>query len=257
MEYLVIKLSGTLSDSTNSLSQICKFIKEIISDETGIVVVHGGGKQINELSSKMGVEVKQIEGRRVTDFETMQILQYTVGGIVNKQLVSFFRRFSLNAVGITGIDGSLTTSIRRSPLKIRDAEVDFGFVGDIESIDINIVRVLCSNGFIPVIGCLTWSHDHGNLNINADTFATELALSLNSKTLYMVMEPDAVKNSHGISMDVITKQDWLSGLEEGWITDGMVPKLKTAFNALELGVQDVILTSANGLINNIGTKISH
>ncbi|MEX0927839.1 MAG: acetylglutamate kinase, partial [Balneolales bacterium] len=202
-------------------------------------------------------EVKQFAGRRVTDSAALDILLYTVGGLVNKQLVASFRTLGLNAVGLTGIDGNLTRSHKRPPLDINGTDVDFGHVGEFDDIDPALVNTLLAGHYLPVIGCLTWSEKDGILNINADTFAIHLARATGCNELIMLMSPQAVLDSHRQPLPTLNRESWTSGVHDGWITDGMQPKLLTGFEALENGISKVILTNPDGLEKNNGTQLVH
>ncbi len=246
----VIKLSGSLSDEPASMDLLCEYISQQTSQ---VVVVHGGGKQINEMCKQLGIPVLQVAGRRITTPETMDVLLKTVGGSLNRGLVSDFRSRGIHAVGLTGADGGLTTSHKRPPLMMDGVETDFQLVGELESVDPSIIHTLLTGGFVPVIGCLTWSMEHGYLNINADTFAIAIASALNADELVFLMEPEAVLDANKQAIPHITKKLFLEGVKQGWITDGMRPKLETGFKALESGIKNVKLTNPAGLAKQKGT----
>lgn len=249
----VLKLSGSLSDDAASLDHLCDYIT---TKRAQVVVVHGGGKQINEMCAQMGIPVMQVAGRRITTPETLDVLLKTVGGSLNRGLVSDFRNRGINAVGLTGADGGLTTSHKRPPLTIDGVETDFQLVGELDAVDPSILQVLLSGGFVPVIGCLTWSKDHGYLNINADTFAISIANALHADELVFLMEPEAVLDDEKHPLSHITMNDFLEGVKLGWITDGMRPKLETGFKALESGIKRIKLTNPAGLAQQKGTILS-
>jgi acetylglutamate kinase len=256
MESVIIKLSGALTDVKSSVELISKYIHDLHQNSQNAIVIHGGGKQINELGNSLGVESTQIQGRRVTTKEVLKILTYTVAGSINIGLVSALRSNGLRAVGITGIDGEITTSTKRKPLIIEGVEVDFELVGEIEQVDTDLIQVLCNNGYTPVIGCLTWSSLEGILNINADTFATKLAVSCDSKELLVLMDPPFVRDANQIRIKELTENVFFEGISSGWIQGGMIPKLKTGFDALKAGVTKVRLTNPDGLITDMGTILT-
>ncbi|MEX0780046.1 MAG: acetylglutamate kinase [Balneolales bacterium] len=255
MEPVLIKISGNLADDETSQQKICSFALQKITEGKPVVIVHGGGKQINELSKRLGVDVKQIAGRRITDQAALEVMLYTVGGIVNKQLVSSFRKQGAKAVGLTGIDGNLTTSHKRPPLSIDGVDVDFELVGEFDQIDPELVTTLLGKNFIPIIGCLTWSDDEGILNINADTFAINLARAIGCEELIMLMSPQAVLDGNQQPISELNRETWKAGITDGWIIDGMQPKLLTGFEALENGISKVILTNPDGLEKKNGTQL--
>lgn len=255
MEPVLIKISGNLAGEESSLQNICSFVKQQLDTGKPVVIVHGGGKQINELSKRLGVKIKQVAGRRVTDQAALEVMLYAVGGLVNKQLVSTIRKQGLRAVGLTGIDGYLTTSHKRPPLEVDGVEVDFDLVGEFDDVNPALVNALLEKQFLPVIACLTWSENEGILNINADTFAIRLAGALGCGELYMLMNTEAVLDAGQEPIREINRKTWKTGVDEGWIIDGMQPKLQAGFEALETGVSKVILTNPAGLINNTGTLL--
>lgn len=255
MELVIVKLSGALTDDETQIGKVAEYINKVNRDGIRVIIVHGGGKQINKLSDTLGIPNNQVDGRRVTTPETLDVLMYTVGGSVNRNLVSILRKYGISGVGITGVDGFLSTSVRRPPLNIRGNDIDFQLVGEIEGFDTTLVEVLLENGFTPVIGCLTWAAADGVLNINADTFSTKLAVACNCKELSMLMEPEAVLNAGGQPIQKINVSEFDLGQKSGWIKDGMIPKLKTGFDALNAGVRNVRLTNPDGLLNESGTKL--
>jgi acetylglutamate kinase len=255
MESVVIKLSGSLTDDQASIECLARHILELSSQNIHSIIIHGGGKQINELSKSLGVEIIQVQGRRVTSAETIDILSYTVAGSINISLVSSLRQLGIKAVGITGADGEVSTSIKRKPLNINGSDVDFKFVGEITELNPDLIFLLSKNGYTPVVGCLTWSEADGILNINADTFATQMAVSCASKELLVLMDPPFVRNAENKRINELSFKDFTNGISDGWIVDGMIPKLKTGFEALNAGVKTVRLTNPAGLSSDSGTNL--
>jgi acetylglutamate kinase len=255
MSTILVKLSGNIIADTNALGKLTEYIHERRSNGDQAVLVHGGGRQINELSRRLDLPVHQVAGRRVTDESAREVLLYTVGGKANRELVAFLRSNDISSVGISGVDGELTTAFRRPPLDIDGEPVDFGLVGEMESVDRTLIEHLLKGGYVPVIGCLTWSPEDGILNINADTFSIRIALALQVGELIMLMDPPAVLDGKGKPVPGMHRTDWQRGLQEGWITDGMKPKLQTAFEALDKGVASVILANADTLAAGGGTRI--
>lgn len=255
MEPVVIKISGSLTDQPEQLALIFDYLEQALQQARSVVLVHGGGKQINALSDRLGVTPRQVQGRRITAAEDLEILKYTVGGSVNINLVSALRNRGIQAVGINGTDGELTTSRRREPLRIDNEHVDFQLVGEIEQVNPTLLHVLLNAGMLPVVGCLTWSPDEGPLNINADTFSINLASALAAHELVMLMEPEAVLNEKGQPVHSMDPVSYESGKKEGWIHAGMIPKLYTGFKALQAGIPTVRLTNPSGLVRNRGTVL--
>ena len=255
MDAIVIKISGNVVADFNALGKLCEYVKKRKKEGFRIIMIHGGGRQITELSHRTDIPVRQVAGRRITDEATREILLYTVGGRANRDIVAFMRRNDISSVGVTGIDGGLTTAHRRPPLDIDGNPVDFGLVGEIDRVDTKLLNHLTDGGFLPVVGCLTYSEDDGILNINADTFAIRISLAMQVRELVMLMDPPAVLDARQNPINTMSRADWQRGLKEGWITDGMKPKLLTAFEALDNGVKSVLLTNADTLAAGGGTRL--
>lgn len=255
MSRILIKLSGNIIADANALGKLAEYIHIRRGNGDQVVLVHGGGRQINELSRRLDLPVQQVAGRRITDESAREMLLYTVGGRANRELVASLRSNDISSVGISGVDGELTTAFRRPPLEVDGKTVDFGLVGEMASVDQALAEHLLTGGYVPVIGCLTWSAKEGILNINADTFSICIALALRVRELIMLMDPPAVRDGTGMSIPEIHRADWQRGLQEGWITDGMKPKLQTAFEALAKGLTSVLLANADSLAAGGGTRI--
>lgn len=255
MQTLVLKLSGNIIADATAPQKLAAFIRRQQQAGRRVVMSHGGGKQINELSARLSLPVRQVAGRRITDESTREVLLYTVGGKANRDLVAGLRSCGISAVGISGVDGNLVTARRRAPVTIEGETIDFGWVGEIEAVDTSVAETLLKAHFVPVIGCLVWSADDGILNVNADTFALHLALGLQAAELITLMEPEGVRDAEGNTLSLLTREDWKRGLQQGWIRDGMKPKLQTAFEALEKGVPSVLLTNPDGLFKGRGTRL--
>jgi len=255
MEPVLVKISGNVVDDTGALLSVLKWVKKQHDSGVPVVIVHGGGRQINDYTRRMGIETKMVDGRRITDTDSLEIITGVLGGVVNKSIVSRCRDIGLPSCGITGIDGSLTTSHKRPPLMIKNETIDFGLVGEVDAVDVDILQTLLQGGFVPVVGCLTWSKKEGVLNINADTFSNMVAAKLKAAIMYAIMDVESVLDENGEPLLTLNHHDFHHGVQEGWISAGMIPKLTNAFKALESGVAMVVLTNANGLVNGTGTYI--
>lgn len=252
---ILIKLSGNVVADSAALGKLAEYMGEAKNSGKRIILTHGGGKQISELSGRLELPVEQVAGRRITNEDTREVLLYTVGGKANRDLVAFLREQGISAVGISGVDGALTTSHRRPPFEVDGEPIDFGLVGEIDSVDGSLPETLLEAGYIPVIGCLTWSPDEGILNVNADTFAIRISLAMGVDELIMLMDPPAVLDAGQRPIPKMRRSDWELGLKEGWVKDGMKPKLFTAFEALEKGVPTVKMTNADTLAAGGGTLL--
>lgn len=250
------KLSGNLVDSPAQLKALGHLIASAQAQGDRVIVVHGGGKQVNALSKALDVPVTQIQGRRVTDARTIEVLTHTIAGSVNLNIVSALRSVDVRAMGLTGVDANITTASRRPPLPINGVPTDFGLVAELDSVDVSSLSILLDHGIVPVIGCLTWSPDHGILNINADTFANRIALAANADALTLLMEPDQVWGADGTPLGTLSEQECEVGIREGWISEGMLPKLSAGFSALSAGIRSVVLGSPTGLLTGKSTTLT-
>jgi acetylglutamate kinase len=253
MESILIKVSGNVVDQEAQLDQLATWIALQQRDDHSIVVVHGAGKQMNRYSERMGLPINMVEGRRVTDESTLELITGVMGGIVNKTIVDRFRRHSIKAIGLSGVDAGISFAHKRPPLTIHGQSIDFGYVGEIDHIDASLIKMLQKKSYVPILAPLTWSEQEGILNVNADTFAQHLAQALKCTIMVALMDVPAVKNAQGEDIDMLSKSDFEQGKAEGWIIDGMIPKLTTAFQAIDAGLPLVILTNVDGLSRGDGT----
>ena len=210
------------------------------------VIVHGGGPQINELLRKIGKESTFIDGLRVTDSETMDIVEMVLGGLVNKEIVSLINSLGGKAVGLTGKDGNLIRArklyvSKDDPVLKRSEIIDYGHVGEVEHIEPQIVQLLESQAFIPVVAPIGVGEDGQTYNINSDTVAGSLAVTLNAEKLMLLTNTPGVIDKNGdlireLKLDQIQK---LRG--DGTITGGMIPKVECAENAIRNGVSSSLI----------------
>ncbi|MEE8347972.1 MAG: acetylglutamate kinase [Acidobacteriota bacterium] len=265
---LVVKLGGSVLGEAELLRPLCQQIAQVARDEHELVVVHGGGKQLTHLSRRLGDPVVQHQGRRVTDEATLEAAKMAFSAI-NRTLVSQLLAAGVCAVGIASYDGGLITCRKRPPLSMirPDAsgpqsiqQIDFGLVGEVENIDPSVLERFWESGFVPVISCLGADRDGQIFNINADTLAAELAVKLQASRLISVSDVE------GIYLDVdnpsscvrrLTVGEARSFLEEGRLTDGMIPKVETALSVLDQGVPAVQIVSGltpNALVDALDDK---
>lgn len=255
MKVSVIKIGGNLIEDEADLEQA---LNNFIQIEGMKVLVHGGGKMATQLAKQLGVETKMIEGRRVTDSETLRIITMVYGGLVNKTIVSKLQAKQCNAVGLSGADLNSIQSVKR-PVK----EHDFGFVGDITKVNAQSFSMLLKQHVTPV--CCAITHDgNGQLfNTNADTIASEIAIALSEDfevSLYYCFEKKGVLRNVTQENSVITdinSKTYKGLIKEGVIADGMIPKLHNCFHALEHKVHRVYIGSISmlGNPNEIKTTI--
>lgn len=254
-ELTVIKIGGNIVDRPSALEE---FLKDFSNFPNPKILIHGGGALASDMSVKMGIKVNMQKGRRVTDADTLKLVTMVYAGWINKSIVAMLQKFGCNAIGVSGADGDLVPATRRSP-----EPIDFGFVGDVNPVDINaaLLQSLLGRGITPVFCAITHDRNGSLLNTNADTMASSLAIAL-SKDYYTRLiycfEKDGVlsdqENPDSI-IPLITRANYQTLLESGAITGGMLPKLDNAFSAIENGVSEVCIKHASNLGNNKGTVL--
>ena len=206
------------------------------------VVVHGGGPQIGNMLKQIGKESKFVEGMRVTDSETMDVVEMVLGGLVNKEIVNLINQHGGHAVGLTGKDGELIrarklTFQRQAPEMNTPEIVDIGHVGEVESIDPGVVNMLVQGDFIPVIAPIGVGEDGQSYNINADLVAGKLAITLNAEKLILLTNTAGVLDNDGKLLTGLRAKEVEALIDEGVIYGGMLPKIGCALDAVHAGVK--------------------
>lgn len=251
---ILVKVGGKIVEEPETLNQLLADFSKI---EGHKALVHGGGRSATALAAKLGIESQMVNGRRVTDSETLKVVTMVYGGLVNKQIVAGLQAKGINALGLTGADMNYMLSDKR-PVK----EVDYGFVGDVKAVDSDILADLIHKGVVPVLAPLTHDGKGNMLNTNADTIAGEAAKALARHfdvTLMFCFEKKGVlrdENDDDSVIEKITPETFRNLTSEGAIQGGMIPKLENAFDALKAGVKEVIITRADKIHTTEGTKIS-
>ncbi|MCL4338128.1 acetylglutamate kinase [Patescibacteria group bacterium] len=251
----VIKLGGGFLQNEASVSSLMLAIKDLLAVGFGIVIIHGGGKQADSMQMKLGIPIKKINGRRITDKKTLDILKMIYKGVVNSDLVSAALKAGIAGFGMTGMDGKILVCERRPVQKITDQKsgeekrVDFGFVGDIKSFDGRLLSYLLDSGYLPVIACLSADEKGQVLNINADTMAAAVACYMKAERLIFISDVEGIKKDRESS--AFFKKLSLSQAEvmirEKKITDGMIPKIENVSRALNGGIGSIqIMGALNG-----------
>ncbi|MGV6857773.1 MAG: acetylglutamate kinase [bacterium] len=239
---LVIKYGGNAMTDESLKSSFAQDI--VLLKQVGInpVVVHGGGPQIGNLLKQLGKESQFIDGMRVTDSETMDVVQMVLGGLVNKDIVSLINQHGGRAVGLTGKDGGLIRAKRLTMTK-KDAAntsseiIDLGHVGEVESIDPSVVKMLDDSDFIPVIAPVGVGKDGASYNINADLVAGKIASVLGAEKLILLTNTPGVLDKEGSLLTGLGVQDINELIEDGTIAGGMLPKVACALDAVQSGVK--------------------
>ena len=206
------------------------------------VIVHGGGPQIDKTLKALGIKSQFFEGQRVTNKETIDVVEMVLGGKVNKEIVSLINRHGGNAVGITGKDGDLIMAKRHSKGKKQSPEmnhpeiIDLGLVGEINQVNPRILETLDKNEFVPVIAPIGKGENGETLNINADFVASKIASALKAEKLILMTDTEGVKNKTGKLQTGLTKKEVGSMIKEKVIKEGMLPKVNCCLDALKSGV---------------------
>ena len=248
----VIKIGGGVLENE---AQRNAFLRQFAAIEGPKVLVHGGGRLATTMAERLGVETRMIDGRRVTDKETLDIVTMVYGGLVNKQVVAQLQTMGVNAIGMTGADGGWMKSVKR-PIK---NGVDYGYVGDVTEVNGAHLRMLVENGLVPVIAPITFSAEGLLLNTNADTVASQTAISLAPDVqLTFCFEKAGVLSDPDDESSLIpriTPESYTQLKADGIVSGGMIPKIDNAFAAIEHGVQSVRITHASNLQG--GTLITY
>lgn len=257
----VIKIGGNILDATEPLQA---FLKSFAGVPGKKILIHGGGKIATRIGDQLGIESKYVDGRRITDAATIDLVTMVYGGLVNKQVVAQLQALGTNAIGITGADANLIPAKKR-PVK----EIDYGFVGDVKSAAIPPAswQVLINNGWVPVVAPLTHDQEGHILNTNADTMAQEIAKALapyyKVQLIYSFEKAGVLLDANDDSTVIPEiKPDYYETLKaSGKIFAGMIPKLDNAFAAVRDGVNKVIIGNAAQLelliAGKTGTSIVH
>ena len=211
-----------------------------------IAVIHGGGKQLSSIAERLGVTQKIVNGRRVTDTETLEIAKMVLAGQINIDIVSALRRCGAETVGLSGVDGSIIHARRREIQQITNHEtgeietIDFGHVGDIVDINVRLLRLLLDNSYIPVISSLGADDDGNVYNINADTIASEIAAHLQAEKLILLTDVDGIlrdRNDAGSRISRLTVDEAERLVSERVVSSGMLPKIASIARLIRRGVR--------------------
>ena len=249
----VIKVGGKIVEEDASLAAL---LDRFAAIEGRKVLIHGGGRSATRIAERLGIESKMVNGRRITDSETLKVVTMVYGGLVNKNIVAQLQATGINALGLTGADCNIIKAHKR-PV----GEVDYGFVGDVEHANGEMLSALIEQSIVPVVAPLTHDGKGNMLNINADTMAAETAKALaahyNVTLVYCFEHPGVMRNPEDSQSIIprITHASYKELLADGTVSGGMIPKIDNAFNAIDNGVEKVIITHANAIDGIQGTHI--
>ena len=259
----IVKVGGAVVEDEAQLSRL---LKDFCAIEGKKVLVHGGGRRATLVASQLGVESRMVNGRRITDADMLSVVTMVYGGLVNKNLVARLQANGVNALGLTGADVDVIRSHKRPPVSLKDSTgevttVDYGFVGDVDRADGQMLSRLIEAGITPVMAPLTHDGQGNILNTNADTIASETAKALApfyDVTLIFSFEKKGVLHNPDDDdsvIPVITRADFIKYKTDGTVSGGMLPKIENALAAIDAGVSRVIITLATAIDGSSGTII--
>lgn len=251
----VVKIGGNIIDNPSELEA---FLKDFAALEGDKILVHGGGKEATRMSESMGVKANMIDGRRVTDRHTLDIVTMVYAGLVNKRIVSLLQKLGCDAVGLTGADGNAIPATRRPA-----APIDYGFVGDINPKNVNasFIATLIDGGCVPVFCAICHDGEGLLLNCNADSVASAVALGASRiapvRLTYCFEKPGVMTdlNDEESVIPLVTAESFERLKENGVVAQGMIPKLQNALVSAGNGVTEVRICKAEALLGNGGTLI--
>lgn len=252
----IIKIGGSIIDNESNLHS---FLQSFSSIQSTKILIHGGGKIATSIGEKLGVQSKYINGRRITDDDTIDIVTMVYGGLINKKIVAQLQSLQCNAVGLSGADMNIMPATKRPVTK---DGIDYGWVGDVDSCRLPVTgcRLLLENNFVPVFAPLTHDGNGHILNTNADTIASSLAISLselyNVRLIYCFEKKGVLENVDDENSVIhhITKEKYQLLLKEEKLFAGILPKIENAFAAIDAGVHEVLIGHADDLIQNISAE---
>ena len=250
----IVKVGGAVVEDE---AQLLQLLKDFSAIEGCKVLVHGGGRKATKVAESLGIESKMVNGRRITDAQMLSVVTMVYGGLVNKNLVARLQANGVNALGLTGADMDVIRSHKR-PLK---DGIDFGFVGDVDKANGEMLSKFIEEGIVPVMAPLTHDGEGHILNTNADTITSETAKALApyyDVTLIFSFEKKGVLRNPDDDESVIpsiTRADFIKYKEDGTISGGMLPKIENALAAIDAGVKKVIITLATAIDGHHGTII--
>lgn len=243
----IIKIGGNVIDDDIQLEA---FLEKFAAIPGKKILVHGGGKIASRVAEKMGLKVKMVDGRRITDKDMLDVVTMVYAGLTNKNIVAILQKYKCDAIGLSGADGNVIKAVKR-PVK----EIDYGFAGDIlaDSVNSLAIKKFLDAGFTPVFSAITHNGNGQLLNTNADTIASALAVNMTehyeTSLIYCFEKNGVLKdiNDENSVIETITAKQFEMYKDSGIISEGMIPKLQNAFDAINKGVKSVYIGNASNL----------
>jgi acetylglutamate kinase len=265
----VLKLGGRPLADPEVLDNLAFDLALLRREGIRLVIVHGGGPQLSELSGRLGLPTRKVNGRRVTDRDTLKLAKMVFSGEISTDIVAALRRHGVAGIGLSGVDGDLIDARRRAPVEVLDREtsetavVDFGYVGDIAGVNASILHLLLDQGFVPVVASLGADSSGEVLNINADTVAAEVAIAVGAQKLILMSDvPGLLRDLRNTDTRIseMTIHDARELIDAGVIINGMLPKIENAIRTVESGTPHVHLMDAHtphALLDELSRPGSH
>ncbi len=250
----IVKVGGKIVEEPETLERLLADFEAIPGKK---ILVHGGGRSATALASRLGIESHMVDGRRITDAQMLDVVTMVYGGLVNKNIVAKLQARGLNAIGLSGTDCNTMLSVKRPA-----GAVDYGFVGDVKQVNASFLSSLLEKETVPVLAPLTHDGRGQLLNTNADTIAGETAKALapyfKVTLIYCFEKPGVLldENDDTSVIPYLSYYDFPRLVQDGTISGGMIPKIQNAFNALQAGVSNVLITKAQNLDTLQGTTIA-
>ncbi|HLF82611.1 MAG TPA: acetylglutamate kinase [Blastocatellia bacterium] len=261
----VVKLSGKVTEDQEQLNSLAEEITLCQQVGIHVAVIHGGGKQLTTIAERLGIAQRIVNGRRVTDTETLEVAKMVFAGQINLDIVSALRGCGCETVGLSGVDGNIIHARRREIQKVLNQEtgevetIDFGHVGDIVEINVRLLSLLLENGYVPVISSLG-ADEQGNIyNINADTIAAEIAVHLQAEKLILLTDVDGIlrdRNDPSSRMSRLTVDEADRLVKDRVVSLGMLPKIAAIAHLIRRGVRSAHIINGskrNALLHEVFT----
>ena len=252
----VFKIGGNVVDNPEALS---RFISEFATIKSPKILIHGGGKEATRLSKRLDIPTQMIDGRRVTDRDTLDVVTMVYARLINKRIVAALQAVGCNALGLTGADADCIRATKRPA-----APVDYGFVGDINPADINdlYIEYVLRQDIVPVFCAITHDGKGNLLNCNADSVASSVAIATSRiapvELIYCFERNGVLRDvdDPGSVISIITPSIYEELRRDNIVADGMIPKIDNAFNAINRGVESVTIKHSDNILSDIGTTIT-
>lgn len=243
---VVIKIGGNELDDSSYVQRLAQAVARIVEPA---VVVHGGGRAIGHMQAQLGLSPRMIDGLRVTDEPSLAVAQMVLSGDVNKRIVAAMVAQGLQALGVSGVDGGLLRCRRK-----QYGEHDLGLVGEITRVNTQLLSLLLSHNYTPVVSPISLGLDGVIYNVNADEAAGAVAAEIGAEKIWFISNVDAVLDAGQRPYDRLTADQTASLIAQGVIEGGMVPKVRTALRAVQSGASEAVIASLEGLLQGRGTR---